>query len=87
MKSCVHCGKPIPDEDAECCYCDASQESGPLGWWWVLIILFPMLSLAVGYLNSGLRDSAAFHAQLIKLSIMMLLVELILVIFLNILAL
>ncbi len=83
MKSCVYCGKSIPEEAAECRYCDASQVAGPLGWWWVLIVVFPVLSLTVGYLNSGLRDSEAFNAQLVKWSITMMLVELIVLILLN----
>ncbi len=83
MKRCVHCGMTIPEEAAECRYCDASQESGSFGWWWVLIILFPVLTLTVGYLNSGLRDSEAFNAQLRRWSLMMILVEMILIIFLN----
>ncbi len=87
MKRCVHCGKTILEEEADCRFCGATQDSGPLGWWWVLIILMPVLPLTVGYLNSGLRDSEAFHAQLIKWSIILLLVEIILIIFLNILAL
>ncbi len=83
MKRCVHCGMSIPEGAADCCYCDASQNSGPLGWWWVLIIIAPVLSLTIGYINSGLRDSEAFYAQLIKWSIMLMLAEIILIIFLN----
>ncbi len=85
MKRCVYCGKSIPEEAVDCRYCDASQESGPLGWWWVLIILFPVLPLTVGYLNSGLRDSEAFNAQLIKWSLTLMAAEIILIIFLNML--
>jgi hypothetical protein len=83
MKKCVYCGKTIPEEAADCGYCDASQVSGPLGWWWVMIVLFPVLSLTVGYLNAGLRDSEAFNAQLRRWSITLMLVEVILIIFLN----
>ncbi len=72
----------IPDEAADCRYCDASQESGPLGWWWVLIILFPMLSLAVGYINAGLRDSEAFNAQLRRWSLTLMAAYMILITFL-----
>ncbi len=84
MKRCVHCGKTILEEEAECRYCGATQESGPLGWWWVLIILMPVLPLAVGYLNSGLRDSEAFNAQLITWSLMMMGSELFVIVFLNV---
>ncbi len=84
MKRCILCGRSIPEKAADCEYCDASQEPGGLGWWWVLIILMPVLPLTVGFMNSGLRDSEAFNAQLIRLSIMMMLVELIVITGLNI---
>ncbi len=83
MKSCVHCGMSIPEEATDCRYCDASQEPGSLGWWWVFIILFPVLSLIVGYLNSGLRDSEAFNAQLRRWSLTLIAAQMILIIFLS----
>ena len=47
MKSCLYCGKALPDNSAYCNYCGAAQKSSPIkepkksssSWWIIIVIL------------------------------------------------